>query len=66
MKKEKIKKFITEKKLEFFFSYLYTCTFIREYPYTSTVVQNKEAVITLPWQNHIYSYAAHVVIINGQ
>lgn len=48
MKKKKKLKIITEKKLEFFFIYLHTCTFIGEYPYIRTAIQNNEVLLTLP------------------
>lgn len=63
--KEK-KKCITEKKLESFFGSLHTCIFTREYPYTSIAAQNNDVLLTLPRHNHIYSYVAQKLIINGQ
>lgn len=53
-KKVLTEKKLTEKKLEFFFSSFPTGTFIREYPYTSTAVQNNKVLLMLPRHNHIY------------
>lgn len=60
------KRYITEKKLEFFISSLYTCTFIREYPYTSTAAQNNELLLTLPGTITFICSTHDMIIINGQ
>lgn len=52
------KKFMTEQNLKFFFNYLYVCTFTKEYPYTSTVIQKMRSS-GHPWHNLIYLCSTH-------